>query len=272
MNIWYKDRRLLVSCNEVGFSRKNVEAICRIGRSTKSGQYHSTGYIGEKGIGFRSVFKVADVVWIKSGHYSFKFDKSEILGMIAPIWTDFPDPILARPGYTSILLQLSEGYDEEGIIKEIEAFDPRLLVFLQKLKHLDITITRPSGQKSSTVIARQDRGGRTNDVQYVTLQRNNDFQRYMIIRHPVRELPSDPKRPGYVESDLLVGFPVTSDGYPVVESQFAHAFLPIRDYGFKVCPFKNSPSRIVRVLKVLIPELVPNTRGFSPPRKPRGHR
>jgi hypothetical protein len=239
LEIRYKDRRLLVSCNEVGFSRKNVDAICRIGRSTKTHQYHSTGYIGEKGIGFKSVFKVADVVWIKSGYYSFKFDRSEILGMIAPIWADFPDPGLARPGHTSILLQLSEGYDEEGIIQEIEAFDPRLLVFLQKLKHLDITITRPSGQESSTVIARQDRGGHVNDVHYVTLQRNNDFQRYMVVRHPVRDLASDPKRPGYVESELLLGFPVTSDGSPVVKSQFVHAFLPIRDYGLKVCRSKT---------------------------------
>lgn len=41
--------------NECGFSEKNVLALCNIGGSTK--QKHQ-GYIGNKGIGFKSVFKV----------------------------------------------------------------------------------------------------------------------------------------------------------------------------------------------------------------------
>ena len=48
---------------------------------------------------------VADVVWISSREYSFKFDKSEPLGMIAPTWERFPEEV--KPGYTSMLLQLS---------------------------------------------------------------------------------------------------------------------------------------------------------------------
>lgn len=46
----------------------------------------------------------------------------------------------------------------------------------------------------------------------------------MVIGYPVRDLATDPKRPGYVESELLLGFPVTSDGYPLVNAQFVHAF------------------------------------------------
>jgi len=111
---------------------KNVESICKIGRSTKTGLGNATRYIGKKEIGFKSVFKVSQVVWICSGYYSFKFDKNEKLGMIAPIWTDFPGRRLA--GYTSILLQLSKDYGPRQLITEIQSLDPRLLIFLRQLR------------------------------------------------------------------------------------------------------------------------------------------
>lgn len=40
---------LLIFNNEKGFSPKNIESICSVGRSTKKGN-RSSGYIGEKGI------------------------------------------------------------------------------------------------------------------------------------------------------------------------------------------------------------------------------
>lgn len=39
---------LLIFNNEKGFSPKNIESICSVGRSTKKGNRRS-GYIGEKG-------------------------------------------------------------------------------------------------------------------------------------------------------------------------------------------------------------------------------
>lgn len=65
--VYRKDGYLWVGCNELGFTAANVEAICRIAASTKKVEGSQKGYIGEKGIGFKSVFKVADSVWIKSG-------------------------------------------------------------------------------------------------------------------------------------------------------------------------------------------------------------
>ncbi|KAF3970887.1 hypothetical protein CMV_005459 [Castanea mollissima] len=46
---------LLIFNNEKGFSSKNIDSICSVGRSTKKGN-RKRGYIGEKGIGFKSVF------------------------------------------------------------------------------------------------------------------------------------------------------------------------------------------------------------------------
>lgn len=39
---------LLIFNNEKGFSRRNIESICSVGRSTKKGN-RVKGYIGEKG-------------------------------------------------------------------------------------------------------------------------------------------------------------------------------------------------------------------------------
>ncbi len=57
---------ITVECNEDGFTRKNLSAICSIGKSSKMG---AQGYIGEKGIGFKSVFMAAYKVHIQSENF-----------------------------------------------------------------------------------------------------------------------------------------------------------------------------------------------------------
>jgi HSP90 family molecular chaperone len=54
---------LIIHNNEIGFSSENVEAICAVGKTTKS---KLQGYIGEKGIGFKSVFRVTSIPHIFS--------------------------------------------------------------------------------------------------------------------------------------------------------------------------------------------------------------
>jgi hypothetical protein len=45
-------RRLVVKCNEIGFTEQNVQAICDINASTKTKRKElEDGCIGEKGIG-----------------------------------------------------------------------------------------------------------------------------------------------------------------------------------------------------------------------------
>jgi HSP90 family molecular chaperone len=48
----------MVNNNESGFTESNIRALCDIGNSTKAS---TAGYIGQKGIGFKSVFRVANV-------------------------------------------------------------------------------------------------------------------------------------------------------------------------------------------------------------------
>jgi hypothetical protein len=232
LKITYLNRTLRIDCNEIGFSKRNVAAICRIGQSSKSKINHSRRYIGEKGIGFKSVFKVSDIVWIRSGHYSFRFDKSQRLGMIAPIWGTFPAKNL--PGFTSIILELSTDCDTSELIREIKILDPRLLIFLQKLKRFDITINEDGNLPWQTSLQRRDEPSGNIGEQLVTLYQKSNRLLYRIFRLQVTNLPHDPKRSGLRQSELLLAFPLSDSNKPKIESQNVYAFLPIRDYGFKV--------------------------------------
>ena len=68
-----KDRTtLIVTSNELGFTQANVRAITAIGESTKKAlDSGNTQQIGEKGVGFKSVFNVAKSVEIHSNGFDF---------------------------------------------------------------------------------------------------------------------------------------------------------------------------------------------------------
>lgn len=64
--------------NETGFSRANIRAITAIGESTKKRLFdRDLKAIGEKGVGFKTIFAVASEVRIHSGEYSFSLSDRE---------------------------------------------------------------------------------------------------------------------------------------------------------------------------------------------------
>ncbi|GAP70549.1 hypothetical protein BA6E_124364 [Bacteroidales bacterium 6E] len=72
------------------FNPKNIAAICDINDGEKSDNVEAIGY---KGIGFKTVFLDNDYVYLKTGNYSFRFDKfaNDIINtpwQILPVWTD----------------------------------------------------------------------------------------------------------------------------------------------------------------------------------------
>lgn len=70
---------------QVGFRDENIRALCDVGRTTKQ---RTLGYIGQKGIGFKSVFKVTDAPQIHSGGFHLVFDlqRHSALGYVLPTW------------------------------------------------------------------------------------------------------------------------------------------------------------------------------------------
>lgn len=70
------DKTIITEYNETGFTRSNIRAITAIGESTKKRLMEGDSqYIGEKGVGFKSVFAVASEVKIFSGKFNFALTK-----------------------------------------------------------------------------------------------------------------------------------------------------------------------------------------------------
>ncbi|KXS97811.1 hypothetical protein AC578_10548 [Pseudocercospora eumusae] len=65
----------LVSASSIMKAAISIHVIGHSTKQTPPSQLKK-GYIGEKGIGFKAVFKAADVVYISSGNFNFKFDKN----------------------------------------------------------------------------------------------------------------------------------------------------------------------------------------------------
>ncbi|GJM95690.1 hypothetical protein PR202_ga12461 [Eleusine coracana subsp. coracana] len=142
------DSTLLVFNNERGFSSANIESICRIGKSTKKGNRH-LGYIGEKGIGFKSVFLVSSQPHIFSSGYQIKFNEkssADCIGYIVPQWIDgkpdiediqaiyggsniLPTTIIILPLKTDKIL---------AVKKELSTTHPEILLFLSKIRQLPV--------------------------------------------------------------------------------------------------------------------------------------
>ena len=184
--------------------------------------------------------------------------------MIAPNWADFPGRRL--DGFTSILLQLSADYDPKQLITELKSLDPRRLVFLRQLRQINITIIDKSGKTWKSTLGRHDNSDGADGLEVVRLLHNKASSTLNITRYPVVSLPSDPKRLGCTASEILLAFPTTESGEPLVEPQSVYAFLPVRDYGFKVSVLPGSCSG-----EALTYYLVSAAKRFSPHCKPRRH-
>ncbi|XP_059306209.1 uncharacterized protein LOC132057600 [Lycium ferocissimum] len=140
---------LLIFNNEKGFSRKNIESICSVGRSTKKGN-RKKGYIGEKGIGFKSVFLITARPYIFSNGYQIRFNEEPCqhcnVGYIVPEWVE-ANPTLpvisqiygssATLPATTLVLPLK--FDKVKPVKQqLSSIHPEVLLFLSKIKKLSV--------------------------------------------------------------------------------------------------------------------------------------
>ena len=78
MQFRFDEDEIILTYNEVGFTPFNVFAITGIAEAAKNVS-SSKNEIGEKGIGFKSVFGVADKVLIRSGWFSFILNKENFI-------------------------------------------------------------------------------------------------------------------------------------------------------------------------------------------------
>ena len=146
---------------QVGFTPKNVLALCSMGESTKKRSELSA--IGNKGIGFKSVFKLSPCPEVHSRNFHFRFDaqSGEGLAFVLPLWTEAPagwdasgGTLIRLPLYhddnaadtdTAAAAQevdrLAQGRQQEandfrrGLLRDVHA---KLLLFLNRLRWMHV--------------------------------------------------------------------------------------------------------------------------------------
>ncbi|KAL3459177.1 hypothetical protein BJX64DRAFT_265188 [Aspergillus heterothallicus] len=243
------DRRVVVDCNEDGFTHEHLVAICDVGKSSKTG---AQGYIGEKGIGFKSVFMVAWKVHIQSREFSFSFQHKKGdsgFGMISPIWEE-TDQVLPGP-LTRITLFLHEdGSDEvlagqrQIMFQQFQELKATFLLFMKNLRRIEVKFyDRFDQEVSHTIFSIQNQHQRRVVVMQETLQngaREQHIQHYHTTKFTAMNLPPSENRQytqgemrdrEYAHADIILAFPLTPELRPVVEPQEVYAFLPIRNLG-----------------------------------------
>jgi len=229
--------KVIVDSNEDGFTEADVRAICSVGQSTKT---FTQGYIGEKGIGFKSVFKVASRVHIQSGPFSFSFEHQQGqngLGIITPENQEHEE--LPEDVYTRITLTLTDSTKFEQCVADLLELPNTLLLFLKRLVKITICIHRPNHPLSEIAYSYHEDEGNTIARLIKVSGPAGDHQEttslYHIATRQLSNLPTDHTQKRTDNAEVVLAFPVDSNSVPVIESQHVFAYLPLRRVGFSVC-------------------------------------
>lgn len=221
---------LIVENNEVGFNHNDVNAICAAARSEKKKKHE---YIGEKGIGFKSVFRVTENPHIFSNGYHFclpKFDEETGLGYIVPQWIDIPPKGFDLPK-THIILPLNRtdfGYDKiEDMLQDIE---PETSLFLSKLQEIriktdtgtDLTILKNDLAKPKVEILIE---GKKQNQSFSLV---NDFLVCTQTFHKPAHIHQE-KREDIEKRDVSIAFQLDEDSMSLGK---IFAYLPVKPIDF----------------------------------------
>ncbi|KAK1624073.1 hypothetical protein BDP81DRAFT_502426 [Colletotrichum phormii] len=221
--------KIVLECNEDRFSSKNLTAICSVGKSSKNS---AQGYIGEKGIGFKSVFMKGD-----SG-----------MGMISPVWEDTLEEL--KPPLTRITLHLHEASDEaarirESIRSQFEEFQAKMLLFFKNIRKIQVEFCGGEGQRKSLVTysITESKAGLATLTKIKTTNKISKTETiyFRFMRHAAKNMARNENRTyseseeatrAYSKFEVILAFPVSETSIPIIEPQEIFAFLPVRPVGF----------------------------------------
>ncbi|KAM1036680.1 hypothetical protein ACFX2C_031574 [Malus domestica] len=237
-----QDSGILVLNNERGFSAQNIRALCDVGNSTKKGS--NAGYIGQKGIGFKSVFRITDAPEIHSNGFHIKFDISEgQIGLILP--TVVPprnidlfssltsidnDKRDCNSWNTSIVLpfrsKVSDGTVMKNIINMFSDLHPSLLLFLHRLQCIKF---RNLLDNTLTVMRKYIVGDGI-----VKISRGKENMTWFVVS---QKLQADFIRTDVQTTEISIAFTLkesdNGDYSSDLIQQPVFSYLPLRTYGLK---------------------------------------
>ncbi|KAJ7554672.1 hypothetical protein O6H91_05G003500 [Diphasiastrum complanatum] len=226
------DYTLVVINNEVGFLSQHVDALCSAGSSTKKSSLKGSNYIGEMGIGFKSVFMVSRRPCIISNGYCFRFDEepdADInLGYIVPYWIEklnlsFRKKLKSLEDNTCILLPLKKGRFNY-VQRQLEEILPETILFLQKLDKLlvcDQTGLKQQPEDNAMAVTREILG---NGIIRLRSRKKSEVYYFLFKgEFPVFENVLEEKRHGVKTWTITLAFPL--DGLPNA-SHSIFSFLP----------------------------------------------
>ena len=241
MKFIYTPGRLRVNSNQIGFSAKDIDAICAIGSSTKADEKHSAQFIGEKGIGFKSVFRIANKVWLSSRNYSIRWDREAQLGAMTPEWASFPESL--EDGETIFLAELIRDEQQVQIVDDLENFDASLILFLTKIRRVDIEVHGDGGKRWTKSVTRRD----IEEIDYriSVLQDGQEQLSYLKSAFTAASLPRESRRHRASTSELVLAFPLQQDSNntPPTNTAYVCSGLPIGNYGLKVSGYTQRTTK-----------------------------
>lgn len=242
-----------MECNEDGFTSENLTAICNVGKSSKTG---AQGYIGEKGIGFKSVFMAAYKVHIQSGAFSFYFQHHHDdpgMGMITPVWQDVADGLGGR--FTRITLYLHNDGDADTIAErrqtmreQFQDIHETILLFMRNLQKINIAFHDDDDDRATRTISFSMDYPTSNRARVTKStsqhgKRDEDVRHYHMTKYVATNLAKNENRTyseseeasrAYSTGEVVLAFPLSAESVPIIENQWVFAFLPVRQMGFKV--------------------------------------
>ncbi|CAF3386954.1 unnamed protein product [Rotaria sp. Silwood1] len=242
---------ILLSNNEQGLRARDVLAICSLAVSTKTIEQE---HIGEKGVGFKSVFAASNRPILISQAWKFCFHVSglDAMSYITPLWItdqDIPDCIsnqistYAQHTHLYLPLKLQAHTPEANMFLDqvIKAADPCILLHMRHLKKLEIIDKR---QNKVTIIEKEIIGPTKLEeqsnvtfedftflnlagsiIQLNTLTGYNTFRVYTCYI----DVPNSIEQRRTSKTRLIIAFPCEIN-YDLTSTVYAG--LPVCDLGF----------------------------------------
>ncbi|KAK7848788.1 sacsin [Quercus suber] len=243
---------LLIFNNEKGFSSKNIDSICSVGRSTKKGN-RKRGYIGEKGIGFKSVFLVSSQPCIFSNGYQIRFNEEPCphcnLGYIVPEWVE-ESPTLSdikkiygsRTTLPTTTIVLPLKFDKVKPVKQqLSNVHPEVLLFLSKIKQLSVrehnkdprlnTVSAIAITSETELVVRKNIDAVSYTLHLSADEKDNEYQgecSYFMWKQkfPVKHENKVERRTEVEELVITLAFPFDERLHRGMSSPGIYAFLP----------------------------------------------